>query len=65
MQEKNYFVTCHIGRRDLHSITVCRSVYSIRHDIGFATGQGKRYDSDVWGSLLPNTFHYGHPFWEL
>ncbi len=52
MQEKNYDSTCHHGRRIVHSILARRSVYSmrlgIRHDIGFATGRGRRYDSGGW-----------------
>jgi len=57
MQKRIYFATCHLGRRIVHSILALSSVYSILIDrsreIGFATGRGRRYDSDAWGSSIP------------
>ncbi len=57
MQERSYFATCHLGRRIVHSILALSSVYSVLIDhsreIGFATGRGRRYDSDAWGSSIP------------
>lgn len=57
MQERIDFVTCHLGRHIVHSILARSSVHSIRvehnNEMGFATDRSRRYDSDVWGSSIP------------